>query len=125
MSFDWSEYLNVAQELAGKSDKPASQEAKNRSAISRPYYAAFTKARNHLIYKEKRVIPANQNPHEFVRVRFERGGNPTRLKIANNLYILRKQRNMADYDNSFPNLTKITKRALRLAKQVITDLERL
>ena len=41
MSFDWSEYLNLAQELAGQATGPSSQEAKLRSAVSRAYYAAF------------------------------------------------------------------------------------
>lgn len=48
MSFDWSEYLNVAKELAGVETSAASQEAKLRAAITRAYYAAFIKARNHL-----------------------------------------------------------------------------
>jgi hypothetical protein len=48
MSFDWSKYLNVAKELAGVETSAASQEAKLPAAISRAYYAAFIKARNHL-----------------------------------------------------------------------------
>ena len=39
MSFDWSEYLDLARELAKFS------EAGQRSAISRAYYAAFCTAR--------------------------------------------------------------------------------
>ena len=37
MSFDWSQYLNVAKELAGDGTTPANQEAKLRAAISRAY----------------------------------------------------------------------------------------
>ena len=41
MSFDWSQYLNLAKELAGQATIPAEQEARLRDAISRSYYAAF------------------------------------------------------------------------------------
>ena len=87
MSFDWSEYLTVAQELASqttaasmrkstirmklrhvisrayyaafrKARNRSSDEAKLRCAISRAYYAAFRKARNHLRDKEGRSVNA-------------------------------------------------------------------
>ena len=48
MTFDWAEYLNVAGELAAIPFRPSIAEAKQRSAISRAYYAAFGKARVHL-----------------------------------------------------------------------------
>lgn len=64
MSFDWLEYLNLAQELAGQATKPSSQEAKLRSAVSRAYYAAFCEARNHL-RGEGHSIP-RFNPHRYV-----------------------------------------------------------
>ena len=41
MSFDWSQYLNLAKELTDQPTTPANQEAKLRDAISRAYYAAF------------------------------------------------------------------------------------
>jgi len=41
MSFDWSEYLDIARELAGQATASSSAEAKKRCAISRAYYAAF------------------------------------------------------------------------------------
>ena len=43
MKFDWSEYFNLAQELAG-----TSEEAKLQSAVSRAYYSVFCLARNYL-----------------------------------------------------------------------------
>src|SRR5712691_11547613 len=81
MSFDWSEYLIVAKELASQTTaplktrnkimmtllnvvnrayygafkkvaKPSLDEAKLRCAISRAYYGAFRKARNHLRDKD-------------------------------------------------------------------------
>ncbi len=61
MSFNWSEYLNLAQELAGRSTEPPNQEARLRSSISRAYYAAFCKARNYLLGK-KYPVP-RENTH--------------------------------------------------------------
>jgi RNA-splicing ligase RtcB len=50
MPFDWREYLNLARQLAGLQGSDYSQEAVERSAVSRAYYAAFCWARN---YAEK------------------------------------------------------------------------
>ena len=61
MSFDWSEYLNLAKELANQAIAPANQEAKLRTAISRSYYAAFINARNYLRDKEGILIPKTGN----------------------------------------------------------------
>ncbi|HZU67626.1 MAG TPA: hypothetical protein VFA09_10145 [Ktedonobacteraceae bacterium] len=86
MSFDWSEYLLVAQELVSQTTasskaqrqinlvlikvieriynisfkkvrKRSLDEAKLRCAISRAYYAAFRMARNHL--RDKDGLPLN------------------------------------------------------------------
>src|SRR5437763_15766410 len=96
MSFDWSEYLIVAQELASQTPASKTQskikltllnvidrtyyaafkkvrkrsldEAKLRCAISRAYYGAFRKARNHL--RDKDGLPLNAllqgNTHQNV-----------------------------------------------------------
>ncbi len=53
MSFDWSEYLTLVQELTAKSATSPIQEANLRLAISWAYYAAIHKAQDHLIYKDK------------------------------------------------------------------------
>jgi hypothetical protein len=52
MPFDWREYLNLARQLAGLQGSDYSQEAVERSAVSRAYYAAFCWARN---YAEKNL----------------------------------------------------------------------
>jgi len=40
MSFNWSEYLDIARELAGQATVLSSTEAKKRCAISRAYYGS-------------------------------------------------------------------------------------
>jgi len=63
MTFDWSEYLKLAQELAGQTVSPANEEAKLRSSVSRAYYAAFCKARNYLRDIEGCSIPSTPEAH--------------------------------------------------------------
>ena len=48
MSFDWHQYLDLAQELAGQQQKPSTEDARLRSAASRAYYGAYCAARNKL-----------------------------------------------------------------------------
>ena len=67
MTFDWSEYLKLAQELAGQTVSPANEEAKLRSSVSRAYYAAFCKARNYLRDIEGHSIPSTPEAHRYVR----------------------------------------------------------
>jgi uncharacterized protein (UPF0332 family) len=120
MSFDWSEYLNLAQELAGQVKSPSSQEAKLRSSISRSYYAAFCKARNNL-RGERHSIP-RQNTHRYVIDQFLDSPDRVRKRVGAHLDRLRKDRNKADYDDKVARLSDMTAKALRLADQVILRL---
>ena len=71
MSFDWIEYLNLARKLSGKPLQSVAPEAEERAAISRAYYAAFCKARNHLRNNEGYVkISSSGGSHDFVISRF-------------------------------------------------------
>jgi uncharacterized protein (UPF0332 family) len=124
MSFDWSEYLNLAQELTGQAVSPSSQEAKLRSAISRAYYAAFCKARNHL--RDKEGLPIQKiDVHQYVRNRFKSSPDKVRKKVGENLNRMRKDRNKADYDDEVPRLAAMTVKTLKLADQVIRRLRNL
>ena len=46
MSFDWSEYLNLAKKLIRAGSTLSANEACQRTAISRAYYAVYCQARN-------------------------------------------------------------------------------
>ncbi len=122
MSFDWLAYLNLAQELAGQATSRSNQEAKLRSAISRAYYSAFCKARNHLRDKEGHSIPSRMNPHEYVRDQFVKSADKARKGVGVNLNRLRIDRNKADYDDTVAGLSATTKKSLRRAKQIISVL---
>jgi uncharacterized protein (UPF0332 family) len=125
MSFDWSQYLNVAKELAGVATTPANQEAKLRAAISRAYYAAFINARNHLRDKERHSIPTTGDAHRYVSDQFDFSPDSVRKLVAEDLVRLRRYRKQADYVDTFPGLAGITLIALRLSEKVISTLSSL
>lgn len=125
MSFDWVEYLDLAQELAGHAPIFTSQEAKSRAAISRAYYAAFCKSRNHLRDADHRPVPRSAQAHTYVRKEFDQSADKVRKGLAKNLERLRIKRNAADCDDAVVNLPSETTFALTLAQKVISDLSTL
>lgn len=139
MSFDWSEYLKLAQELeeqAKKSSSAAYQEAKLRSAMSRAYYAAFCLARDHLRYKDKISEPnplinthnLRVNIHRYVREKFQESNDAMRQDIGHKLEWMCDNRNAADYDLRsavFKNPTIALQVTLKWAKEVLSMLRRL
>lgn len=129
MTFDWSQYLKLAQELAGQSVTAAAQEARLRSAISRAYYAAFCLARDHLRDKEKHPekhpVPTNGRAHAYVRNQFRNSSDRARKKLGHNLGRLHKDRKRADYDDSVPDLKKTTTSDIILAQRVLNALANL
>lgn len=124
MSFNWSEYLQLARQLAGKAAISADREARLRSAISRAYYAAFIEARNYLRDGKGYSIPG-KNTHRYIIQTFKNDANLDYQKIGQNLERLRVRRNQADYDDTFSNLPNITTRSLKLAAKTIAKLQSL
>ncbi len=137
MSFNWSEYFDVAQELFEQVKHPSPhQEAKLRIAISRAYYAAFGMARDHLRLKDKiweprtltNVKRERVSVHEYVIDQFINSPDSKRVEIGVNLDRLRKYRNAADYhlnDLLLNNISFTTQATLRWAKEVLSDLKKL
>ncbi len=123
MSFDWSEYLILAQELTSTSINSPIQEAHLRAAISRAYYAAFCKARNYLFYKDGYSTPGGINVHWDVVDKFEASSDMTRRRVGALLRSLRGIRNIVDYEEIFyGNQLGRTQGALADAKQIISLL---
>ena len=121
MSFNWSEYLTLAQVLTGKA-AVSSPEAKFRSAISRAYYGAFCSTRNYLIQNGHR-IPKTSEAHKMVREILRNKKDQVSKQVENNLDRLRKDRTNADYEDHFPwALDKTTAKDLYLAQKVLNDL---
>ncbi len=124
MSFNWSEYLDVARELASVATS-TNKEAKLRSAISRAYYAAFINARNYLRDREGLLISKTSDAHRYVSVQFEHSPDLVRQSLGKNLLRLRNFRRQADYVDAFPGLNGITQIALKLSEEIIATLNSL
>ncbi len=127
MKFDWSEYFNVAKELA-----ETSKEAELRSAVSRAYYSAFCLARNYLrdiqqyprLWRNKTY---DINAHQYVAEKFiyNQSKSQTMIEIGKDLSRLRKMRNKADYEDTMFNLKREARTALMLAENIISALSKL
>ncbi len=124
MSFNWSEYLLVAQQLAGKYNISATQEYRLGSAISRAYYAAFIQDWNFLKSREGVVIPT-LSTHQFVIRQFSNSPDAMRQEIKSNLKLMGYYRNQADYDDSLDQLPRKARATLKLSAKVIQDLQNL
>ena len=127
MSFDWAEYLSLAEELQGVSvtGPPVGIEAERRASVSRAYYSAFILARNHLRDVDHVPIPHSGGAHTFVFQHYRYHSDPRRVRIGFLLVRLRNARNACDYDDLVPHLPVLSRRALGWAAQVIADLGRL
>jgi uncharacterized protein (UPF0332 family) len=125
MSFDWSEYLNLAWELAGRPKKASNQEAKLRSAISRAYYAAYRTARNYLRDNEGYNSFDADNSHKNVIDKFRLANDEKRIEIGKNLAFLRTARNKADYNDRFSDLAGSVLFGLPIAEKIIKDIKSL
>lgn len=125
MSFDWVGYLRLARDLARRTTSATQREARRRSAISRSYYAAFIQARNHLRDQEGLVAPFPINPHHYVINQFLNSRVGARRRIGWDLAYLRRERNKADYVDSYPDLDAEVTESLRRSGRAISRLDRL
>jgi uncharacterized protein (UPF0332 family) len=121
MNFDWSGYLDLAKELNDNSI--ANREAKQRSAVSRAYYAVFNLAKNYLEQVEGHSIPKTADAHRYVGDQFRMSTNPNGKTIARDLVRLRRFRNQADYAAGFPALSSIVTGAIVTAESIATTLK--
>ena len=122
MSFDWNEYLALAQELAGSPPpNPPSDEARQRSAISRAYYAAF-----HIcLTKLGSKVPAYQNSHLAVVSHFLHNKDRVHKEIGTRLNMLLLDRRKADYDEEVSRIDWLAEKATANAQDIIERINRL
>ena len=127
MKFDWSEYLNLANQLVNVE----TNEAKQRSSISRAYYGAFCLARNYLRdylgYTRLSRRDFDVNVHQYVAEEFNKFDpkNKRMVEIGRDLGRLRNFRNKADYEDTIFSLQKDTQMSLQLAQNTIDNINRL
>lgn len=124
MSFNWDDYLFLAQDLAAPSNLP-NQEARLRSAISRAYYSAFCKARNFLRDEQRVQIPTTGEAHHLVWLHFKNRRDTVYKKIGENLRRLLNDRRCADYDDVIMDLPFLANKALWRAQEIVSALDKL
>ena len=121
MNFDWKEYLDLAQELAGRGAMGSTEEARLRSAISRAYYASYGKARS------QSSAPPNfvGSEHTFLWNQFKNSSNLTRKEIGTEGSRLRRDRNLADYEDVVTTLPSLAAKALVRSGKILNLLKKL
>ncbi|MBI2911762.1 MAG: hypothetical protein HYY05_06435 [Chloroflexi bacterium] len=127
MSFNWAEYLSLAEILCGVpvSGPPVGIEAQQRAGVSRAYYAGYVSAHNRLRDVDGVRVPTAENPHGFVRRQYTNDPDPRRRYIGIALGRLGVARNRCDYDDDVRELPHLTRRSLARAAQILADLKRL
>lgn len=119
MSFSWSDFLTLAEELANGPD-PAVGEASLRTATSRAYYAAFGESREYAVRQLGFVPTKKPEDHKRLRIAFENAGM---YDVAQSLNRLRGWRNDCDYDSTVPVGTQYPTSAVAVAKKVLQRLK--
>ena len=118
MPFQWDDYLRLAEELATRQG----DEAAERSAISRAYYAALGRAADLLRSEGRSISP--RTTHGDIWRAFKNSSDARRVEVGQQLDALRQLRNRADYDSSFNgDPTAVARDAATLARRVLDALD--
>ncbi|MEC4686542.1 MAG: HEPN domain-containing protein [Nitrospirota bacterium] len=117
MSFDWSEYVELAEKLIEQEKDEKIESAYYRSSVSRSYYGTYCLARDLLLSKGFNI--PRTNTHMAVREAFQQGSNRVIKQVGEGLGRLWSERKNADYDapNSFDKVR--AEKALKLAKKLL------
>jgi uncharacterized protein (UPF0332 family) len=123
MSFDWSDFLTLADALS-TTDWDGNREASLRTAISRAYYAAFGEARLRLRsvrLATRRSAAEHGEIATFYATRYGEQG----AEVAAVLGRLRNRRNAADYDDDFAEVEYICNLSIEDARNLLALLDKL
>ena len=118
MSFNWQEFLSLAVHVRGNAGSGYSEEASDRTAVSRAYYAAFCYARNYASNQQGFTSTGTARDHQLLPRCFQQHG---KYMAARRLERLREWRNQCDYENAISNLNVIVTSALEYAQRVINE----
>ncbi len=123
MSFDWSDFLTLADALT-TIDWDGNREASFRTAISRAYYAAFGEARLRLRSVRLATRRSAAEHGEIARFYATRYGEQG-AEVAAVLGRLRNRRNAADYDDDFAEVEYICNLSIEDARNFLALLDKL
>lgn len=120
MSFQWSDYIDIARFLLANVGV-INEEAAYRSAISRAYYAAFCHAK-YFAKDNFGFEPSDSaEDHRDLKDHFQRSG---KNDVFRKLQRLRQWRNSSDYDDPSYDANELNARqAILQAEEVIHTLQ--
>jgi hypothetical protein len=120
VSFDWNDYLRLAEELC---ESPrVSEEASNRSATSRAYYATFHLTAQTLERLKIWGRAHSASDHKEIRDFLQRYGSQVKGKAGADLARLYILRGRADYEDELPNSSADAQLSLTLARKIVAQL---
>ena len=117
MSFNWEEYIKLANKLSQKED-----ESSLRTAISRAYYGVFCIARNKKGYKNP-AFRKGKNIHWIVINAYKNSAQSADRRIGKVLDSLRRRRNNADYDEDKEITRKMAQKTVLQARDILGNLK--
>jgi len=123
MTFNWVDYLNLAEILIRERAKLGYEEACQRSAISRAYYATFMSATQKA--KAEGWVTPGREQHRAIRNHFTKTTDKDRQRIGTWLQRLADNRESADYRDVAGDIQKVAELSLLEARKVIDTLGRL
>lgn len=125
MSFYWSEYLDLADELLEEGKGTPRNEAKLRSAISRAYYAVYNTADKYAASKGIRGFHRTRggSRHKDLIKRFLESRAKGHKQLGSNLNRLHNQRIDADYHFNYRSSRDLTFQAKTSVSQARTTLK--
>ena len=119
--FDPLEFLRFAEALT---IPPLMSESGARNAVSRAYYAVFLFARERLVHSGLMQRVGGAGEHGRVAQLLRAQANPTGQAAAHQLDILRRARNLADYDLEWEPDRLAALRATQAARMLVAYVQR-
>ena len=122
MTFQWADYLELADALLHHRTLLVQEEACCRASISRAYYAVFCAARNYAREWEGLRLTLTGADHQRVQRHFHQGQTREHQRLQVLLDRLRNRRNEADNADSMSNVVTQAQGALQYARQAFHAL---
>lgn len=123
-TFGWSDFLDVAVELvAGPRD--ALLEARERSAVSRAYYAAFRRAQEVVEAIDNFLPKRTGDDHDGVIFHLANAREARRKEVGTILRRLKAERRSADYDRVRHRLALPSSTVIAQARRALVLLDTL
>lgn len=121
MSFDWSQYIELAEDLISQAQGGRLDQALFRSSISRAYYGAFCLARDKVVEYNGEPLP-RVDTHRRVRETFHGSTAYEAMQVGSKLGNLLRQRKIADYEAAATIDKEKAERVLEMAKRTLDIL---